>query len=354
VQRSNLVYRGAFRLPDTSSSYDVDSAAYCGEGLAFAGDSLFVSGHEYHFKVGEITIPSPVIATSVGGLPRASWAQPLTSVDKGFTSNLGDTAIANSKRSGGLMVLDGELWVNFYCFYDGSGQQRYSLTKGPRDLSQARSGVFRFAYTNTPAVSAAGATNRYLGKVPVELRAAFGGPVFAGGSTGFSSIASVQSNGPSFNVWQPDSLSGTAHKSNVTAQQMLAYPVNEPLRPPSQQSDVWNFTSSPAGAVIPSGTKSVLFIGSHGIGAYSYPPEAPPYRQFVWAYMADELIAAKVGGQQRVQPYGVWDITDLFSVGSVGKWTIRGVDIDHAANRIYVYCRGQDGVHPLVHVFDVR
>ena len=348
MQRSNLVYRGAFRMPSVQAP-DVETFAYTGCGFAFnpANRTLFAAGHIYEHRVAEVSIPAPVIAPSVSGLPRAQFVQPLTNIAGAFLGQLGDAQIDNSKNLGGLLIYGGELWANVYAYYDGAGQQRYSLHKGPTTLSGARTGVYG-ATGNVPSIHW---MNRYLGHIPAEWQPAFGGKVFAGAGTGFSSIASFQSNGPSFAVFDPASLTGTAHKSTVAARLALGYPVSSPLRSPSQQSDVWNFTSGPAGAVFVG--RSILYFGCHGIGAYSYPPAAPPYRAYVWAYDANDLLEVLSGSRSAssVQPYGVWDISDMVTVGGWSNLSIKGVAAD--GNRIYVYCGYQDVVVPLVQVFDV-
>src|SRR2546423_14916678 len=79
--------------------------------------------------------------------------------------------------------------------------------------------------------------------------------------------------------------------------------------------------------VFPSGTRSVLFFGPHGLGSYCYgtggtagdcydPDDGPkgihsyPYRSQVWAYDANDLVAVKAGQKQsyQVMPYAVWQL----------------------------------------------
>lgn len=359
VSISGLSYVGGFRTPAYAGP-DADTLAYNGPAMALnpSGDggngSLYLYGFDNTFKVAEVDIPTAVNSATVGDLNTATSLQDPINLDNSITGNLGDVAIANAKRIGGLMVYGGELWINFYCFYDGSNDALRSLAKGPLTMVTASvTGPYAFTRNGTWAVASTHASCRYLGHIPTAWQSSFGNvPCLAGGSTGFSSIASAQSNGPALTVFDPGTLSANA----VSARQVLAYPVGEPLRQSDIQSTEWNFTSSPAGVVWPTGTRSVLFFGTHGIGAYSYPPEAPPYKQYVWAYDANDLQAVYDGtaNAQDVEPYGIWDITDKFPAYSVGKWCISGAVINQTTNRIYVYCRQQDTSNrPLVHVFDV-
>jgi hypothetical protein len=85
LQPDDLVYLGAFRLPDEP----LDAWAYSGAALAYytggdpdgAGDgfpgSLFATGHNWYQQVAELSIPAPGLGP-VDSLPVAATLQPLT------------------------------------------------------------------------------------------------------------------------------------------------------------------------------------------------------------------------------------------------------------------------------------
>ena len=105
VQPSEVVYRGAFRLPAGGArpltfEYGGNAATYNPDGdPAGGGDgwpgSLFVSGHDrISFdvpnggQVAEITIPAPVIAPDVADLPEAQFVQGFADVTAGLFAGI--------------------------------------------------------------------------------------------------------------------------------------------------------------------------------------------------------------------------------------------------------------------------
>ncbi len=93
IRPEDLIYLGAFRLPDDSGGMGWD---YSGHGLTYyaAGDpmgeddgfagSLFMVGHDQQLYVGEISIPAPIISENLDDLNTASTLQPLTDISGGL------------------------------------------------------------------------------------------------------------------------------------------------------------------------------------------------------------------------------------------------------------------------------
>ncbi|MBI5725947.1 MAG: hypothetical protein HZA50_18450 [Planctomycetes bacterium] len=91
IQPADLVYVGAFRLPDGAEEY---AWGWSGQALAFRADgdpkgdddghggSLFGSGHNHHQWISEITIPKPVVSKNKkpDDLPVAKTLQPFTDI----------------------------------------------------------------------------------------------------------------------------------------------------------------------------------------------------------------------------------------------------------------------------------
>ncbi len=105
LQPSDLVYRGAFRLPQGGER--PLTFAYGGNAMTFnpSGDasgpsdgapgSLFITGHDRIVvdvpdgsQVAEVSIPAPVIASDVASLPTAEFLQPFADVAEGFFPTL--------------------------------------------------------------------------------------------------------------------------------------------------------------------------------------------------------------------------------------------------------------------------
>lgn len=94
IQPGDLVYLGAFRLPDRASDAEPATFEYGGQGMAYraTGDpsgsldnapgSLFVTGFDVHNWVAEVDIPAPVVATrrDPTQLPIARVLQPFSDV----------------------------------------------------------------------------------------------------------------------------------------------------------------------------------------------------------------------------------------------------------------------------------
>jgi hypothetical protein len=95
VQPADLVYRGAFRLPEGSGGSDW---AWSGDGLAYYPDgdpkgpadghpgSLFGIGHDHQHFVSEISIPAPAVSASKtpADLPTAATLQPFADLRAGL------------------------------------------------------------------------------------------------------------------------------------------------------------------------------------------------------------------------------------------------------------------------------
>jgi len=108
VQPADVVYQGAFRLPDDGER--PKTFAYGGNGMTFNpnGDStgasdgypgsLFITGHDRMpygdlpngSQVAEVNIPKPVKATNVNDLGMATFVQAFQDVAKGFFTELNE------------------------------------------------------------------------------------------------------------------------------------------------------------------------------------------------------------------------------------------------------------------------
>ena len=100
LRPSDLVYRGAFRLPEPSGGssweWSGDGLGYCLDGDPDGGadgypGSLFGIGHDWQHFVSEISIPAPAVSSGKDprDLPRARTLQPFTDVRGGLYPDLG-------------------------------------------------------------------------------------------------------------------------------------------------------------------------------------------------------------------------------------------------------------------------
>jgi hypothetical protein len=124
-----------------------------------------------------------------------------------------------------------------------------------------------------------------------------------------------------------------------------------------------------AGVALPEGTRTLLFVGSHGIGPWCYGTGGPggtcddpvaqprgghayPYVHQIWAYDMRDIVKVRRSHKSpwSPEPYGIWRFDLPFQNG--GR-RISGVAYDPAANRLYLAQWRGDGELPLIQVFDV-
>jgi hypothetical protein len=355
LQKADLVYEGAFRVPNAGSSY-TSTFDYGGTALGFnpVNNSIFLTGHDWYQRTAELKIPTLVNSSNISNLNTATLLQTFVDETEGKLDGI-DPTPDNGVKIGGHLVYNNKLITSGYSFYDGDGNQ--SSTHFTRPLSFSVTGQVVGAYK---VGSDPHYTSGYMALVPAEWQAAFGGPALTGMCC--LSITSVQSNGPSISVFDP----------NLTAQpaaRLLGYPLSIPLRDGSTTNAVYNLTSKISGVIFPNGTRSVLFFGRHGTGTYCYGDGAAcgdpaddskgthayPYRYQVWAYDANDLAAVKNGTKQQYepQPYAVWTFNlpfeDAYNMHFLG-----GAAYDPKTNRIYLAQMSSDSAGPLIHVYKVQ
>jgi hypothetical protein len=333
---SSLVYQGSFKVP-ANVGYE-----YGGTAMAFdaAQQTLYMVGHDWDQRIGAIRVPA------IGGT--AGVAQNL--VDAG-----GGSVGTGTWKVGGTLVYKSRLLFTKFIFYDADNTQRLTHFSRPLTLSSGSvTGPSRVG-SDKP-----GYYSGYMGTVPDEWQAILGGPALTGNCC--LSIISRTSYGPAAASFDPDAL------GNATT--LVAYPQDHQTLGTygaSGSHPVFNGSTRVAGVVFPAGTRSVLFIGSTGVGNYCYGEasacndpsnnskgeHAYPYRGYVWAYDANDLAAVKTGSKQpwQVVPYATWELTAL---GNVPYWGIGGAAWDPTTKRIYLSEKNADGERPIVHVYVVQ
>jgi len=373
LQKSDLQYRGAFLLPSWTS--DATSFSYGGTALAYnpTQHSLFIVGHDQYQRTAEVSIPLPVQSTTLSALPRATLLQPFTDVTEGKLPLI-NPPDPNAKKIGGHLVYNDHLYVSGYSYYDGAATQGVSHFVRPLSLTTTGQG-------RGPAqvgTLGAGFVSGYMTLIPLEWQSAFGGPALTGNCC--LSIISRTSYGPAAFVFDPATVGGT---TPVPDSPLVYYPSSHPTL--GTWGDSWNPSGGVfwdgstviRGLVFPSGSRSVLFFGTQGVGGFCYgegtsdprlagkptpdgtiwcyDPDDPykgthgyPYTPMVWAYDANELLAGKQGQKQpwEVTPYATWPLTWPF-----GSATLGGAAYDAVTGTIYVSQQFGNGSDPVIHVF---
>jgi hypothetical protein len=354
-----LVWGGAFRLP--AGPLGNSTFAYGGWALAYnaAADSLYVVGHEYDNSVAEIAIPTPVKGTSLAQLPVATVRQNFADPTEGRLSQIGGY---EKWIHGGLLVFGGRLIGAAYSYFD------------------AAAGAVASHYTHSLTLSATGTVTGmhrvgtlnpgyYAGNmavVPGAWRTALGGPAITGQCC--LAIVSRTSLGPSAFAFDPARLGAT---NPTPAVPLLYYPEANPLQPWSASNTIqFNGTTELAGAFIPEGSRSLVFLGRHGSGPFCYrcgapdpycsgDVQAPPYHVQAWAYDLNDLAAVKSGQAQpwSPRPYAIWELTGNTASSPLPFFTscmrVRGLAYDAGQQRIFIASQKADGEYPVIHMFEV-
>ncbi len=364
IERTTLVYQGAFRVPNGqlgTSSFD-----YAWKGLAFnpTRNSLFMAGHDWQQQVAEIGIPDVRASTSISDLAVASLLQEFGDPTDGKRSMVG-TAPGTDVKVGGVLVYKDELFSSAYIYYDANGSQQTSHFRNGLNLADKTDARGPYKVGSVRA----GLVSGYMGLIPQDWQAALGGTALTGNCC--LSIISRTSYGPAAFAFDPATL-GT---QTVRASPLVYYDADHTtLGPWAGSNPLYGSTTEIGGVVFPEGTRSVLFFGVNGQGTHCYgdgtsenPPPAGqcydptttdkgghayPYVYQVWAYDALDLAAVKAGKRRPwdVEPYAYWTLA-LPHQGEVGMPRITGAAYDPATRRIFLSAARGDQKFPVVHVF---
>jgi hypothetical protein len=373
LQQSDLQYMGAFRVPH--GTFGGSSFEYGGTALAYnaANNSLFVVGHDWHQQVAEISIPAVVNSSNLASLNTATVLQSFKDATEGKLGLIG----SGTAKIGGLMVYQGKLYVTGYLYYDGASVQVNSHFTRPLNLST--NGQVQGPYQVDSGGQGVHFVNGYMIPIPSAYQSNLGAPAMT-----------INGNGriSSTNTWGPDAFAFDPAKlgviSPVPSIPLLYYSQSHPtLGQWNGTGPYYNATDNGrAGAVFPTGSRSVLYFGRHGIGTfcygegtsdqslvgkiasagdiYCYDPSsaakgthAYPYVYQVWSYDVNDLVAVKNGTKNPWEPIPVvWNFELPFQ--DSGR-LVGGVAYDPATQRIFLSQQfGEDGIYPIIHVFKIN
>lgn len=371
VQFADLIYAGAFRLPD--HFVNGDGFTIGGRPVAFnpARNSLFIGSR--NGSLAEVTIPTPVNSANITALPFASFLQGFYDPTEG---NMWQIATDGASIDG-ILVQGDRLYGSASIYYDANNTQRASHYARSTTLS-ASSFVGMAPVWQSDMT---GFVSGYMANVPAEWQARLGATAITGQCC--LPIAWRTSWGPSAFAWQPPQLTS---RNLVPATPLLYYPHDHhTLGHWDASGPAYGGTTQINGVAIIAGTRTALYFGRNGIGPfcygngtadqslagtkgpdneiYCYDPTSPakgqhayPYQYQIWAYDLNDLAAVKAGIKQPwdVVPYGVWPFAFPTPEPMV---RIGGVGYDPASQTIYVsqLLADQDGYgyRPLIHALKV-
>jgi hypothetical protein len=390
-------YLGAFRVPAAAGANPLNWSGSSGasggravwykpEGNAGSG-SLIISGRDVGTNQGylsEISIPTTLNTTGVvASMPRGSFLTP----DPYFFDISGSPgnqqAIAPTDGNGivtcGVFTYDGNLYQNFKAFYQDLTEYSYFKRTGTSVNGGSVSGPFRFNNQSFDGITLR--PGWYTGpvcSVPTSWQGFLGGVMLQGNWQ--MSNPEPQGNGPFMASFNPNNIGVTPAANNI----LLGYTTAHPLSTSANcaTSDWQRSIDYVSGMAFPTGSRTVLVIGRHGLGIRQYgtPGEvdetgcgiviydpvsgdkgwhAYPYKYTVWAYDANDLLDVKNGVKlpYQVTPYSTWNITfpgqdpDSTNVANCAAC------FDSVSNRLFFIEREsprcQAILEPIIHVFQV-
>lgn len=329
---SNLQYAGTFRVPDRLDQ-SVSTFAYEGgyamsynpAGNAGAG-SLFVAGNPGDVKLTELSIPAPDDRDDilVSALPVA------TKLQSWFDPSEGDAGEINPVTSAvGSLVMGSDLYVCYTPFYTNALTAGH-FTHSVDGATSGHGGPYAFD------VDYMGVSNKWvvggMCHIPEQWRDRLGGDAIVGSAD--RSVIQSNSIGPAATSFN---LADLGSASPVPCNHLLGYYyMPSPPLADGPDYEIFNEASHADGLFIVDGFKSILFIGSFGIGTLTGvegekacygtnssdpgligtggdhgPPAmcyslvgagqsfyAYPYRPNIWGYSLDDLADVKAGAKR--------------------------------------------------------
>jgi hypothetical protein len=337
VQPSDLVYEGAFCLPQTAESGPGLPNSFHDGGTALAWDpykqNLIVMGNYRYGNAARVTVPAP----STSSCPRGSMVGSWLDMQWRFPPSGEDHRIG-----GFLPQANGDLVVSWFIYYDANGSQQTSHV--------------RISATGTVSSSVkvgsdpTGMVSGWMLPVPTEWQSLLGGPALTG--NGSIPITSRTSQGPAAYVFNPADIPS---RNPAPAKFLFGYPYDHPTLGTCETGLIWNCDASNtqrSGLVWPVGTRSILYWHQVCNVAPTYPGggwACPGTRMTrLLAFDANDLLAVKNGQKAPwdVRPYANYDMPAPLA-GTVPI----GAAHDPATGRIFIAEQYGDGPQPKIHVY---
>ena len=374
---TDLVYQGAFRLPDEESNDT--SWSYGGHGMGYRPDgdpsgpsdgypgSLFGISHPYQNYVSEFTIPAPVVSTAreVSELPVATTLQTFADVTEGRqTQGLTGTTLGDIQyypRMGGQTSAK-LYWVIYEYYLPDYAEVSHGWCE--LDFSDLNSqGMWRlddFAFA---------ATSKYLFDIPAEWADVHApGKYLAGGRHRHVNSGSW---GPALYAFGPwNDGNPPANDSSVDAVELLMYEDIGLRQKDYSSNDDWEdgawlavgkksaviFTGMKAFRTRASGLEYYGIYQQDGCGGKGY--HAEPYYGCILFY--DPFLLAKAAqgaiAPNQIQPYAALNVEDIVFKQGCRRGILGGCAFDADRKILYVMEKFVEGYYarkPIVHVFQL-
>jgi len=312
---SDLVYQGAFAMPDTQ--YGVSSMNWAAGPLHVENGALYIAGHDHQDDIAEFQIPQLTNTVQIGDLryspdPRQIFAQVL---DQSRVNNF-----ENLDQILGIEHHNGALVVNAIENYDAPGDNRLStvVVKNANDLSASN-------VVGLHAINGRARAAGWLSEIPPEWRPHLGGTHISGASSG-GPIISRLSVGPSAFAINLDAVVAADRPSYFKTRELLGFnldhPLNRDLFNESGANNLWTHVSEARYGFIVPGTRTYMTVGISG-----------GHRSGVgYKVTQDNGVECKGYCSNRVADndnfYWLWDVADLVRVarGKLAPYQVKPYD----------------------------
>jgi hypothetical protein len=363
-----LTYDGAFQI--SSATFGDSRLDYAEGPIAYnpIGDSLFVVGHAHHQAIAEFAVPELVKSNELSELntvsvPIQSFSKILNRAASGNTQNM--------DRVGGLMLINDELFISTYEYYDADANATHTtlVIREPKKLSSSDVDGF---YSLSPRAHA----SKWMSPIPQEWRTSLGGEFIAGSSSG-GPIISRHSVGPSAFVFDPvEMTAGSSANEIISAATLLDFSLSKPLHDDlsneTGNNDLWTHLSYAVYGFIIPGSRTYLTIGYSGghdsgvgykitqdngrlCGGYCS-RESSDNHNYYWMWDLNDLTKVKNGKMQShtVRPYAFGELNMPFQQSRLHK--ISGASFDIASRKLYISLDGAGSGErsPVIAVFSVN
>jgi hypothetical protein len=376
---TDLTYVGSFRVP--SGTFGASSFDFSGLAMTYYSghNSLFISGRVQNpsFFVAEISIPTPKTG-SVSGLNTASVLQNFVDPTEGHSGDImanGGCCIANGVKTGGFLVYGNKLIGTSYSYYDPEPYYavRSHYTSG---LTLSTTGDFSGMYElsglplTKEGTNGASFASGWMAEIPSAYQSFLGKTHLTG--NGALNKINRTSWGPSAFAVNLGQLGSTVP---LPATPLMYYTEVHPSigkwdSTAGTYQTVWNGAGHIGGMIWPPGSRSILYFGMVGTGAHCYGTGADcgdplnqyqgthayPYVFRVWAYDANDFIAAKNGTKNpwEVVTYSSWNFTSPYGVTDFSDLGSGGVAYDPGTKHLFIAQPRVDGDRPVINVYSVN
>ena len=382
IQPEELVYVGAFRLPEDAFDSFIRTWNYGGHSMAYYpyGDldgpddgfpgSIFATGHAWEHQVSEISIPVPVLSATrdINDLNTAVTLQPFHDI-----LNVGNLEIPRA----GLACLPPQGTQNtpklYFCWGYHMQEEAPDLTHGWCELDLSAPQIQRGWYlSGLPAHIQNLSTNDYMCEIPSDwadentlgMRLATGRFRDGGWSGQGPSLFAI---GPWKNGDPPSPGTPLQNLPLILYSSTYVYSSEDRTLANYHHSDEWSGV-----AWITAGSKSaVIFVGTKGFGDCWYGnPDGPCLECENRGWWSDEFrgqiifydpldLAQVASGSKppwEPQPYASKNIDEyLFNMTSEQqKHHVNAACFDEINGLLYVFENRADSDKPLIHVWHVN